>query len=89
MEVIFTVTGVFSAVISTVSSSSEMLTSYCLSDKIYPVGAAISLTIHTGELRSFVYQGGYIISKDDLIDYLIEHSEDEPARSFKRGGSRE
>ena len=45
--------------------------------------------LHSGELRSFVYQGGYVISKDDLIDYLIEHSGDEPARSFKRGGSRE
>ena len=45
--------------------------------------------LHSGELRSFVYQGGYVISKDDLIDYLIEHSEDEPARSFKRGSSRE
>lgn len=45
--------------------------------------------LHSGELRSFVYQGGYVISKYDLIDYLIEHSEDEPARSFKRGGSRE
>ena len=45
--------------------------------------------IHTGELRSFVYQGGYIISKDDLIDYLIEHCDDEPPRSFARGGSDE
>ena len=45
--------------------------------------------LHSGELRSFVYQGGYVISKDDLIDYLIEHCNDEPARSIKRGGSRE
>lgn len=29
------------------------------------------------------------LSKDDLIDYLLEHCDDEPARSFKRGGSRE
>ncbi len=41
--------------------------------------------IHSGELRSFVYQGGYILSKDDLIDYLLEHCDDEPARSIKRG----
>ncbi len=45
--------------------------------------------IHTGELRSFVYQGGYIISKDDLIDYLIEHCDDEPPRAFARGDSNE
>ena len=45
--------------------------------------------IHTGELRSFVYQGGYIISKDDLIDYLIEHCDDEPPRAFARGGNDE
>ena len=45
--------------------------------------------IHSGELRSFVYQGGYILSKDDLIDYLLEHCDDEPARSIKRGGKNE
>ena len=45
--------------------------------------------IHTGELRSFVYQGGYIISKDDLIDYLIEYCDDEPPRAFARGDSNE
>ena len=46
--------------------------------------------IHNGELRSFVYQGGgYIISKDDLIDYLMKHCDDEPARSVKRGGNNE
>ena len=45
--------------------------------------------IHTGELRSYVYQGGYIISKDDLIDYLIEHCDDELPREFARGGSDE
>lgn len=45
--------------------------------------------IHTGELRSFFYQGGYIISKDDLIDYLIEHCDDEPPRAFARGDSNE
>ena len=45
--------------------------------------------IHNGELRAFVYQGGYIISKDDLIDYLVKHCDDEPTRSVKRGGNNE
>ncbi len=45
--------------------------------------------IHSGKLRSFVYQCGYILSKDDIIDYLLEHCDDEPARSIKRGGNDE
>lgn len=40
--------------------------------------------IHSGELRSFVYQGGYIVSKDDLLDYLAEHCNDEPNRYIMR-----
>lgn len=38
-----------------------------------------------GELRSFKYQGGYIIGKEDLIDYLAEHCDDDAGRTFKRG----
>ena len=41
--------------------------------------------LKSGELRSFTYQGGYIISKADLIDYLAEHCEDNAGRGFKRG----
>ena len=41
--------------------------------------------LKSGELRSFTYQGGYIISKADLIDYLAEHCEDNSGRGFKRG----
>ena len=41
--------------------------------------------LHNGELRAFTYQGGYIISKADLIDYLAEHCDDDAGRGFKRG----
>ena len=41
--------------------------------------------LKSGELRAFTYQGGYIISKADLIDYLAEHCEDNAGRGFKRG----
>ena len=40
--------------------------------------------LRTGELRSFRYQGGYVVSKDDLIDYLVKHAEDEPGRKIRR-----
>ena len=43
--------------------------------------------LKSGELRSFKYQGGYIISKADLIDYLAAHCEDSSGRRFKAGGS--
>ena len=32
--------------------------------------------IHSGELRAFVYRGGYIVAKDDVIDYLLDHCDD-------------
>ena len=32
--------------------------------------------IHTGEIPAFIYQGTYVINKDDLIEYLLKHSED-------------
>ncbi len=38
--------------------------------------------LKTGELRSFPYQGGYIIAKEDLINYLAEHSDDKPRKYF-------
>lgn len=41
--------------------------------------------LKNGELRSFKYRGSYIISKDDLIDYLLEHCEDTDGRTFKIG----
>lgn len=40
--------------------------------------------LKSGELRSFPYQGGYIIGKEDLIDYLTEHCDDNAGRTFKR-----
>ncbi|SDB29039.1 Helix-turn-helix domain-containing protein [Ruminococcaceae bacterium FB2012] len=43
--------------------------------------------LKSGELRSFTYQGGYIISKADLIDYLAAHCDDSNGRRFKVGGS--
>ena len=46
--------------------------------------------IKSGELRAFVYQNSYIISKTDLIEYLAEHSDDKPAKTFGiKGGDEE
>ena len=42
--------------------------------------------IHSGELRSFVYQGGYILRQHHLIDYLLEPSDDAPDRAIERHG---
>jgi len=32
--------------------------------------------IRTGELPSFIYQGIYVVNKDDVIEYLLNHSDD-------------
>ncbi len=44
--------------------------------------------IKTRELKSFVYRGGYMIAKDDLIEYLADSSEQPGSRNFhiKSGG---
>ena len=33
--------------------------------------------IHTGEIPSFIYQGTYVVNKNDVIDYLLTHREDD------------
>ena len=38
--------------------------------------------IHSGEIPAFIYQGTYVINKDDVIEYLLKHSED-AGRGFK------
>ena len=35
------------------------------------------------ELRSFSYCGKYIIAKADLIDYLLEHCDDDTGKTFR------
>ena len=37
--------------------------------------------IRIGELPSFIYQGAYVVNKDDVIDYLLD-SCDESHRNF-------
>ncbi len=50
-----------------------------------PLGRnAVYELIHTGELRSFRYRDGYIIAKDDLIEYLLDHADDPVPRGFRR-----
>ena len=41
--------------------------------------------IKTGELKSFIYQGAYMIAKTDLIEYLADHSEDEAVHTYHIG----
>ncbi len=51
----------------------EVLTPRAAS-QVFPVGRNnIYKAIHTGEIRSFTYRGGYVISKTDLIEYILEH----------------
>ncbi len=43
--------------------------------------------LKSGELPSYTFQGGYIITKEDLIEYLVEHSDDAPPKKFAiKGG---
>jgi len=39
--------------------------------------------IKKGEIRSFIYQNSYIIAKEDLIEYLALHSNDEGKKHYK------
>lgn len=36
--------------------------------------------IRTGELPAFIYQGTYVVNKDDVIEYLLKHSDDDSRR---------
>lgn len=38
--------------------------------------------IRTGEIPSFIYQGTYVVNKDDVIEYLLGHNDDE-TRGYK------
>ncbi len=47
-----------------------------------PVGKhTIYRAIQSGELEAYVYKGGYIISKDALIDFLVKTA-DQKGRIF-------
>ena len=38
--------------------------------------------IKSGELRSIIYQGGYLVGKDDLISYLVDHCNDKNRKKY-------
>ena len=58
--------------------------------KCSPLGKnKIYALIKSGELKSFIYQNSYIISKADLIEYLAIHAEDEGKKYFKLQGDTE
>ena len=51
-----------------------------------PIGKnTLYAAIRSGELESFVYKGGYIITKDALIDYLVKTAEQKGRRFTIRG----
>lgn len=39
--------------------------------------------IKKGEIRSLIYQNSYIISKEDLIEYLASHATDTGKKHYK------
>ena len=43
--------------------------------------------IKNGELRTFIYRGTHLISKLDLIDYLLFHADDKGGKRFRIGGN--
>ena len=45
--------------------------------------------LKSGELRSFVMRGAHLISKLDLIDYLLLHADDTDGKCFRVGGDRD
>ena len=51
-----------------------------------PIGKnTLYAAIRSGEIESFVYKGGYIITKDALIDYLVKTAEQKGRRFTIRG----
>ncbi len=53
-----------------------------------PIGKnAVYAAIKSGEIESFVYKGGYIITKDSVIDYLIKTA-DRKGRTFTIRGDK-
>lgn len=56
--------------------------------KWMPIGKnAVYAAIKSGEIESFVYKGGYIITKDSVIDYLIKTA-DRKGRTFTIRGDK-
>lgn len=53
-----------------------------------PVGKnTLYAAIKSGEIESFTYKGGYIITKDALIDYLVKTAGDK-GRTFTLRGDK-
>ncbi len=51
-----------------------------------PIGKnTLYAAIRSGEIESFVYKGGYIITKDTLIDYLVKTADQKGRRFTIRG----
>ena len=51
-----------------------------------PIGKnTLYAAIRSGEIESFVYKGGYIITKDALIDYLVKTADQKGRRFTIRG----
>ena len=54
-----------------------------------PVGKnTIYAALKNGEIEFYTYKGGYIITKDALIDYLIKTANDKGKRYCLRGGKK-
>ena len=51
-----------------------------------PIGKnTLYAAIRSGEIESFVYKGGYIFTKDALIDYLVKTADQNGRRFTIRG----
>ena len=51
-----------------------------------PIGKnTLYAAIKSGEIESFVYKGGYIFTKDALIDYLVKTADQNGRRFTIRG----
>ena len=54
--------------------------------KWVPIGKnTLYAAIKSGEIESFVYKGGYIFTKDALIDYLVKTADQKGRRFTIRG----
>ena len=52
-----------------------------------PVGKnTVYAALKNGEIESYIYKGGYIFTKDALIDYLVKTTNDHGRGYTIRGG---
>lgn len=60
----------------------DILTPYSAARWTHHSKNTIYKLIHKGELPAYLYHGNLLISKLDVIDYMVAHTDDEPEQTI-------